>query len=56
MELAGPFRSREELRREWETFRAKRKQEAEEASFAHRGTYVFRTDATGETHESAIFP
>ena len=47
MELAGPYVSREDQKKEWEAFREKKRKEAEEAVMTQKGMYVFKTDATG---------
>lgn len=46
MELSDPLKSREELRKEWEAFREKQKQQNVDAQVNHRGVYVFRVDAS----------
>jgi DnaJ family protein C protein 11 len=46
MELSGPARPREEMRAEFEAFRAAQRRDRLEASVNHRGAYVFRVDAT----------
>ena len=41
------MKSKEELRRDWEAFQSKQRQETIDAQVNYRGVYVFKADASG---------
>lgn len=46
LQLSDPGKSRDELRREFEAFRERRRRDALEAAVNYRGLYVFRVNAS----------
>eukprot|EP00887_Chlorella_sp_A99_P006975 scaffold2.g6975.t1 len=46
MELGEKVKDKEELRKEWEAFQARHKQEVIDAQVNYRGVYVFKSDAS----------